>query len=91
MTNTVNVVIKIAPQVKKRFYDLCKSLGLTPMRTILILIERFASGKIDALPILEDFKQFKATEKSNKVKRILKYRVSGTEAYKINKERKEEE
>jgi len=58
------------------------------MRVVLILVERFGNGKIDALPIIEDYKDFKATDKTKKIDRLLKYRIDGTEAYKINKKNK---
>jgi len=90
-TTLVNIVLKVDKKVKKKFYDLCYSLNLTPMRTMLILMDRFADGKIDAMPILEDFKNFKAEEKIRKSKRILKYRIDGDIAYKINKRNKKKE
>jgi len=82
MNKTVNLVTKIKPELKKTYYDLCHSIGLTPMRTTLILIERFASGKIDALPVLQNYKDWKYTEKYAKTKRLLKYRIDGSESKK---------
>ena len=58
------------------------------MRTMLILMDRFGDGKIDALPIIEDYKTFKGDEKITKTNRILKYRIDGKQAYKINSKNK---
>ena len=89
MTFLKNIVIKIDKTIKEKFYDICHSFNITPMRTILILISRFADGKIDALPIIEDYKAFKEQEVINKTQRILKYRIDGSSAYKINKAKKD--
>ena len=62
----VNIVLKVDEDIKKKFYKLCYSLNITPMRTMLILMDRFASGKIDAMPILEDYKLFKTEDQINK-------------------------
>lgn len=88
MIQLVNIVLKVDKQIKKKFYDLCYSLKITPMRTMLILMDRFGDGKIDALPIIEDYKTFKGDEKITKTNRILKYRIDGKQAYKINSKNK---
>lgn len=91
MIELVNMVVKVDKKVKQSFYHLCHSLNLTPMRTMLILIERFANGQIDATPIMSDYATFKEREKITKTNRILKYRIDGGKAYAINQIRKEKE
>lgn len=89
MIELVNIVLKVDKVIKKKFYDLCHELKITPMRTMLILMERFARGKIDALPVIEDFRRFKSEENQRKTQRILKYRIDGKQAYKINRKKKD--
>lgn len=88
MIELVNIVLRLDKAIKKKFYDLCHSLKITPMRTMLILMDRFADGKIDALPIVEDYKNFKNSETDKKSQRLLKYRIDGKKAYQINKKNK---
>lgn len=89
MIELVNIVLRLDKAIKKKFYDLCHSLKITPMRTMLILMDRFADGKIDALPIVEDYKNFKNNETDKKSQRLLKYRIDGKKAYQINKKNKD--
>jgi len=91
MRNLVNIVIKVDKDIKNDFYTLCKTLSITPMRACLILINRFSKGKIDALPVIEDYKIFKQQEVHNKTMRILKNRIDGKLAYKINKRNKKKD
>jgi antitoxin component of RelBE/YafQ-DinJ toxin-antitoxin module len=83
----VNLIVRIEDIAKKEFYTTCKSLGISPMRTCLILIRNFARGRIDALPIIKEYKEFKANDMNDRVVRMTKYRIDGNEAYKLNKER----
>lgn len=91
MENQSNIVIKIENKLKDSFYKSCYSLNITPMRAILILIERFNTGNINAMPIVEDYKSFKEKDREDKLFRLLKYRIDGKEAYEINSKRKIDE
>lgn len=89
MKNTkVNLVIRIEKQEKKEFYLTCKSLGISPMRTTIILIRKFARGSIDALPIIEEYKQYKANDINERTINLIKSRIDGRKAHKLNKEKK---
>lgn len=86
---TVNLVIKIEKNLKKEYYTTCNSLGIKPMRATLILIEHFAKGKINALPILEEYKTFRYSDKDRKIIRLLKNRINGDKAFKIHKKKQD--
>lgn len=89
MTDTkVNLVIRIEKDQKKEFYTTCKTLGVSPMRTTLILIRKFARGSIDALPIIKEYKEYKDNDVNLRSVRLVKYRINGDKAHKINRERK---
>lgn len=88
MIQQVNIVLKVDKEQKKKFYDLCHGFNMTPMRTMLILMDRFSDGKLDAMPILQEYKEFKASETDRKSQRLLRYRIDGNQAYKINKKNK---
>jgi len=85
----VNIIVRIEEKDKKEFYLTCKSLNITPMRAILILIRKFATGSIDALPIIKEYKEFKDEDMNQRSIRLTKYRIDGKQAYKINKEKKD--
>lgn len=82
------IALRIEKVLKNDFYNICRSFSMTPMRTILILIKRFAEGHIDALPIIEEYKVFKTDEIDRKTQRILRHRIDGKQAYKINAKKK---
>lgn len=84
----VNLVIRIEKELKKEFYLTCKTLGVSPMRTTLILIRKFARGSIDALPIIQEYKEYKDNDTNLRTVRLAKYRIDGDKAHKINKEKK---
>jgi antitoxin component of RelBE/YafQ-DinJ toxin-antitoxin module len=83
-----SISVKIRTKLKANFYLVCKSLDITPMRTILILIERFSDGKIDAMPIVEDYKNFDVQDKLDRKNRMLVYRIDGGKAYRLNQKNK---
>lgn len=85
----VNLVIRIEKADKKEFYTTCKTLGVSPMRTTIILIRKFARGSIDALPIIKEYKDYKDNDSNLRSVRLAKYRIDGDKAHKINRERKQ--
>lgn len=82
-----NLLLSLPKKDKEEFYKLCKTLELKPMRVILILMGKFVDGTIDAMPVIQAFKDYKEGDISNKTIMLLKNRITGKQAYKIHMER----
>jgi antitoxin component of RelBE/YafQ-DinJ toxin-antitoxin module len=91
MIQMKNIVLKINSVDKESFYCKCEELNMTPMRVMIIMMEKFAQGKIDSEAIFERYKQFKKQEVDNKIKRIIKYRIDGGKAYQISNRKKQQD
>lgn len=87
--NKTTILIETTKEVKKVFYSNCYSLGVTPMRIILILMKRFIEGQINVMPILEDYEEFKNEDIKNRTQRLLVNRIDGDKAHRINIKKKE--
>jgi antitoxin component of RelBE/YafQ-DinJ toxin-antitoxin module len=77
--------LKFDEKVKTNFDNICHSLGIKPMRVVMVLIERFGLGQIDAMPIIEDCKKFNETDIQLKTNRLLTHRINGKQAHEIHK------
>ena len=86
-----NLVIKMEQKAKDMFYTTCKTLGVTPMRTVLIMIKKFANGEFDAMPIIKTYKEFYEDNKDCRTQRLLKYRIDGGQAFRIHQKRKKDD
>jgi hypothetical protein len=82
---TTTMLLSLTEEIKNNFKIVCKSLGTKPMRTVLILMERFGNGQIDALPILEDYKKYTQADIQLKTNRLLTHRINGKQAHEIHK------
>ena len=80
------LLIILDKKLKDKFYGFCHELKMTPMRTIIILIQLFIEGQINSKEVLSRYNSFYQVIHQDRLKNLKENRVSGDVAHKINKE-----
>lgn len=82
------LLIVLEESLKEKFYTFARELKITPMRTIIILIQMFVAGKINAKEVIAEYNVFFEKISKERLKHIKENRISGGLAYKISQENK---
>lgn len=70
--------------LKEKLYGVCRELKMTPMRTIIILIQLFSDGKINSKEVISRYNSYYEGIREERLKNLRDNRVSGNVAHKIN-------
>ena len=74
--------------IKEKLYGICHELKITPMRTIIILIQLFVEGKINSMEVISKHNSYYEGVREDRLKNLKENRVSGNIAHEINQKGK---
>lgn len=82
-----SVLLVMNEDLKEKLYGICRELKITPMRTIIILIQLFSDGKINSKEVISKYNSYYEGIREERLKNLRDNRVSGDVAHKLNQEK----